>query len=234
MIRLFTPYPLKQNSVVPMTQKQVHYLFHVMRQKSGETVLLFNGKEGEWQAVIDTLDKKNGSFIPTYQTRLQDETQGDILAVALIKKDCFDFVLQKATELGVKEIIPLITARTVVKQLNAERAQAILTEAAEQCERLDVPILHEVQTLQAFLKNTSQPIVYLSERGTTSAGMSLGKKMCFAIGPEGGWHPDEIKLFQTYSNVSALNLGRLILRAETAAVSVLAAHRFHLSETKPK
>ncbi len=234
MIRLFTPYPLKPNSAVPMTPQQVHYLFHVMRQKCGETVLLFNGQDGEWQAVIDTLTKKNGTFMPTVQTRLQDKTHGDILAVALIKKDCFDFILQKATELGVTEIIPLITARTVVKQLNVERAQTILTEAAEQCERLDVPILHPVQTLPAFLKNRTQPVVYLSERGTTSGNMPLHEPVCFAIGPEGGWHPDEIKLFESHPNVSALNLGRLILRAETAAISVLAAHRFKLSEIKPE
>ncbi|MBR4927692.1 MAG: 16S rRNA (uracil(1498)-N(3))-methyltransferase [Alphaproteobacteria bacterium] len=234
MIRLFTPYSLKSDTTVSMTQNQVHYLFHVMRKKCGENVLLFNGQEGEWQATIETLSKKNGTFTLVRQTRVQDETHGDILAVALIKKDCFDFVLQKATELGVREIIPLITARTVVKQLNMERAQTILTEAAEQCERLDVPVLHEPQTLSNFLKNASCPMVYLSERGATSAPVSPDKTVCFVIGPEGGWHPDEIKQFETHPNASALNLGRLILRAETAAISILAAHRFHLFNIKPK
>ena len=234
MIRLFTPHTLELNSSIQMTQNQVHYLFHVMRKKCGEDILLFNGQDGEWLATIDTLNKKIGTFKPISQTRPQQNTQGAILAAALIKKDCFDFVLQKATELGVKEIIPLITTRTVVKQLNMERAQTILVEASEQCERLDVPMLHSPTPLNTFLKTIPQKFVYLSERGTTSAPISNNEDICFVIGPEGGWHPDEIKLFESCPNASSLNLGYLILRAETAAISVLAAHRFNLFETKQK
>lgn len=227
MIRLFVNSDLAENVSVCATSKQVHYLYHVMRQRVGDTVLLFNGRDGEWQASIKELSKKNGVFVPFVQTREQVEENGAILAVSLIKKDCFDLVLQKATELGVKKIIPLITARTVVHQLGMERAELIVTEASEQCERLTLPIVEKPMQLKSFLNTYVHEcsLVYLSERGQTNLSKLSSDALCFMIGPEGGWAPEEIKLFEA-CQIPALNLGRLILRAETAAIGILAAHRF--------
>lgn len=232
MIRLFTSNSLQQNVAVPATDKQVHYLYHVMRRSVSDEILLFNGQDGEWIARIDELNKKKGIFVPISQTRAQTNEAGAVLAVALIKKDCFDFILQKATELGVKKIIPLITDRTVIHQLSLDRANLIVTEAAEQCERLTIPDIEKPQLLKAFL-NTASPetLVYLSERGESTTTLNCDKNICFIIGPEGGWSPEELQLFE-HKKISALNLGQLILRAETAAISILAAHRFNIFQKK--
>ena len=233
MIRLFTGFDLSVGVQVPATDGQVHYLFHVMRLKAGDSVLLFNGRDGEYECEIGALNKKNGFFLPLRQTRAQMASSGPVLAMALIKKDNMDLVLQKATELGVSKIIPLIARRSVVGKMNLERANAIVTEAAEQCERLSVPELTAPMDIRTFLSQcpADEKIVYLSERGQTNGTLKRGEKVCFVIGPEGGWEKAELEAFEKHANAVSLNLGRLILRAETAAVAVLAAWRFDVFES---
>jgi 16S rRNA (uracil1498-N3)-methyltransferase len=228
MIRLYVNAPLKDDGIVSLTDEQVHYLLHVMRRCEGDELLLFNGQEGEWLGILSVLTKKQGVIQLKKQVREQTQTRGAILAMALIKKDNFDMVLQKATELGVRKIIPLITERTVISKLNLERAKSIVIEAAEQCERLDVPQVDEPISLKFFLNMDIDQRIYLSERGQTTGIINKEKDVCFVIGPEGGWSPNEIKAFEAAQNTQALNLGQLILRAETAAISVLAAHRFDI------
>ncbi|MGN1063651.1 MAG: 16S rRNA (uracil(1498)-N(3))-methyltransferase [Alphaproteobacteria bacterium] len=230
MIRLYVTDNLKSGRTVSADEKQHHYLAHVMRVKAGEMVLLFNGRDGEWRASVSDITKKGTLFTIQTQTRSQQATSGAVLAVSLIKKEALDWVLQKATELGVQKIIPIIAARSVVSQLNMERARHILIEAAEQCERLDVPMLAEPVRLKAFLENLpdTQTPVFLNERGTSAGTLRRGTTPCFIIGPEGGWTAEELALFTAHPAAVGINLGRLILRAETAAISVLAAHRFDL------
>lgn len=228
MIRLWTPHRLNVKEAVVLDEKQHHYVFHVMRLKRSDQVLLFNGQDGEWICTFNELSKKTAVVMPIEQTRPQVLEEGDMLAVSLIKKDNLDLVLQKATELGVSTILLLDAARSVVHGFNMERAQLIVTEAAEQCERLSVPALIAPQSVAAFLKNLSPeiPLVYLSERGQTTGVLDVQKKICFVVGPEGGWTPEECRQFEQYPGSVSVNLGHLILRAETAAIGILAAHRF--------
>lgn len=228
MIRLFTTSRLSVGQHVFADENQVHYLFHVMRLKIGDKVLLFNGTEGEFECEITDLNKKAGVFMPLARTREQSVENGPVLAMALIKKDNMDLVLQKATELGVSKIIPIIARRSVLQKMNMERAKTIVTEAAEQCERLSVPKISEPTDVNTFLSmcKADEKIVYLSERGQTNGTVKRGEKVCFVIGPEGGWTPQELNAFESCRGAVSLNLGRLILRAETAAISILAAYRF--------
>ena len=228
MIRLYTGYSLSAGKTVCLTEDQVHYVYHVMRRSIGDEFLLFNGQDGEWLGQAEILTKKQGVIKLIRQTRPQGQTEGVVLAMALIKKDNFDLVLQKATELGVRKIIPLITERTVVSKLNLERAKHIVIEAAEQCERLDVPEITEPMPLKTFLTLDEGQKVYLSERGQSKGKIDKIRPVCFVVGPEGGWSPAEIQAFERVEGMMALNLGRLILRAETAAISILSAYRFDI------
>lgn len=232
MIRIWTHFDLTGGVPVQANEKQVHYLFHVMRVQVGETVLLFNGRDGEWVCDITELNKKRGVFMPMNQTRTQQDEPGVTLAFSLIKKDNMDLVLQKATELGVARLIPLDARRSVVHAFNRERAEAIVIEAAEQCERLSVPELGEPMTVAAFLgaRPKDETVVYLAERGQTTGAIPHRTDVCFAVGPEGGWTPEEIALFEKQQKTLGLNLGRLILRAETACLAILACVRFQIFE----
>ena len=228
MIRLYTHSALQEGETVNLTDNQVHYLYHVMRRTVGDEFLLFNGQDGEWLGQAEVLTKKQGCIRLIRQTQEQTQTKGPVLAMSLIKKDNFDLVLQKATELGVQKIIPLLTERTVVSKLNMERAKSILIEAAEQCERLDIPQILEPTAFKVFLQMDVGQKVYLSERGQTSGCLDKSNPICFVVGPEGGWSPNEIQAFERQNDTVSLNLGRLILRAETAAIGILAAHQFDI------
>lgn len=229
MIRLFTLSDIRPTLPVSLSDNQRHYLLHVMRRRVGDEVLIFNGRDGEWSATVRALDKKTGSLMPHTQTRPQTPGKALFLCPALIKKENMDWVFQKATELGVSDIYPLLTEHTVVSHLNEERAVSQLIEAAEQCERLTVPNLHSLQSLRAVLSDLPTGIipVCLSERGTTTTPLRADQAYAFFIGPEGGWTSDELALFQKFSAVF-WHLGDTILRAETAAVAALSCARFCL------
>ena len=144
-----------------------------------------------------------------------------------IKKENFDWVLEKATELGVTDIYPLLTDRTVVSKLNLERAQTIVREASEQCERLNIPTIHTPLKLKDLFKTLPQDIqpVCLSERGITSSPLNEKEHYAFCVGPEGGWTPEELSLFEK-NKALFWHLGTTILRAETASISALACCQF--------
>lgn len=227
MIRLFVESPLKSGQTITLSPDQVHYLLHVMRKKTGETILLFNGQEGEWQSKLDILDKKRGLVTPQYQTQIQKNTMPCILCPALIKKECMDLVLQKATELGVTQIRPVITRHTVVHQFNRTRALSIVTQAAEQSERLDRPTIEEPVLFDELLKKIApnETLVYLSERQSGNKTPISGIP-CFLIGPEGGFSPAEMQILSNRANTASRHLGQTILRAETACIAALACWKF--------
>lgn len=227
MIRLFVPDTLSPALPVTLSPDAVHYLFHVMRLQPGDLFSAFNGRDGEWTVRLKSLNKKEGVFLPESQTRTQQNPPRLILCPALIKKDPMDFVLQKATEIGVSAIYPLITERTVVSRLNMDRARAILIEAAEQSERLTVPELFEPASPATVLKSLPMDVtpVCLAERQTTDFRPTPQNPHALFIGPEGGWTQTELNLFQK-EGVSFWHLGDTILRAETAAVAALACCRF--------
>ena len=223
MIRLCVHAPLGDKKDVDLTENQIHYLLHVMRQKEGDYLSLFNGTDGEWQGIIRVLNKKQGVVEAVQQTRPQQEEPRLILCPAMIKKENMDLVFQKATELGVSEIFPLITERSVVPKLNLERAQNIVTEAAEQCERMSVPIVHQptklVDLWGALPKGVQ--VVCSAERGKNIGAIKGNLVPALCIGPEGGWTEKELALFER-QEACFWHFGHTILRAETAAIVALA------------
>ena len=233
MIRLYTREILSANNKFIPSEKQVHYLIHVMRLKDGDIVHLFNGTEGEWSATVECVGKKTIFLHIREQVAVQENLQPCILCPALIKKENMDLILQKATELGVTHIYPLMTDRTVVRAFNFERANTIIQEACEQCERTQVPILHQPQTIQDVLKqfDSSVTVVHLAERQSTSDTLSPTMIPAFFIGPEGGFSERENQLLSQTNNVRHVHLGTTILRAETAALAVVSAWQFRLFES---
>lgn len=230
MIRLFTPHTLDSNCSIEPDEKQRHYLTHVMRLKEGDCLYLFNGQDGTWEATYHECGKKKIALVVQNQVASQTKRKQCILCPAIIKKENMDFVLQKATELGVTDIYPMITDRTVVRQFNQERAKLIVYEACEQCERNDIPIVHEPQPLDKILTSfdSSITLVHLAERQTQSDRLSPESIPAFLIGPEGGFTEAENKRIQQTKNVRLLHLGTTILRAETAALAILAAWQFRV------
>ena len=225
MIRLYLTDSLSPNKNLSLSEFHIHYLLHVMRRHTGDIISVFNGKDGEWSALISKLDKKSGTLSLQTQTRTQTETIPLILCPALIKKENMDLVIQKATELGVSDIYPLLTDRTVIGKLNLERAQSLAIEASEQSERLSVPTIHTPLKLIDFLnQHRDLTPVCLSERGETNLSPSP-KPFAFCIGPEGGWTPAELESFKHY-HASFWHLGNTILRAETASIVALACASF--------
>lgn len=230
MIRLFTEEKLFENQTIILPEKQAHYVRNVMRLKEGENIALFNGIDGEWLSHVFYEGKKQIRLVVQEQIRQQEDLSKVILCFAIIKKENVDLILQKATELGVTEIYPMITDRTVVRGFNMERAKLILTEAAEQCERLSVPILYEPMKLSAVLKSlpTEYTPIYLAERSETTQKLSQDIIPAFLIGPEGGFSSTENQLLLKHQNIKTVHLGQTILRAETAALAVLSAWQFRL------
>ncbi len=230
MIRLFVQSELLTGRVIEPDMKQAHYLTHVMRLKEKDVLSLFNGRDGEWMAEIQLCGKKK--IILSVQTQIAPQMKRArcILCPAIIKKENMDLVLQKATELGVTEIYPMITQRTVVRGFNVQRAQSIIYEACEQCERNDVPILHAPQELDEILRAFDETItpVHLVERITQTTLLDKDIIPAFLIGPEGGFTDLENKKIMRNQSVKQLHLGTTILRAETAAIGVLAAWQFRL------
>lgn len=230
MIRLFVEEDLEEGKVISLDEKKAHYLIHVMRCEVGGEVSLFNGKDGEFQSEILQEAKKKFALKIVEKTKDFLPTQPCVLCPAIIKKENMDFVLQKATELGVSEIFPVITDRTVVRNFNLERAKSIVAEAAEQSERLDCPIVHEPTVLIDLFKKLPEEatVFFLSERGETTYQKTDIKTPVFLIGPEGGFTPKEVQYIEMRQNTATLHLGTTILRAETASIAILSCWQYQV------
>ena len=222
MIRLFINHPLSCNAKCSLDDKASHYLVHVMRCKIGDAVLCFNGQDGEWQAELEISGKKQTSLVVKKQTRPQQNQPFCALCPALIKKDNIDLVLQKATELGVTDIYPLITDHTVHPHFNLAHANLIVQEAAEQCERLTLPTIHSPVKLNEISKILPDDCLYcyLSERKNTTMSLPLDGKIAFFVGPEGGWSKKELLFFNKHQFLP-IHFDVGILRAETASIAIL-------------
>ncbi|MDD4519559.1 MAG: RsmE family RNA methyltransferase [Alphaproteobacteria bacterium] len=227
MPRLFLESPLFETAEIPLDEKQFHYLVHVMRLKEGDVFEVFNGKEGLWQGEFHFTSKKKGAFVLQKQISEQTFEKGAWLYASIIKKDQMDWVVQKATELGVQKIIPLITEYTNAKT-NVAHLRKIAIEASEQCERLDIPEIKEPlklkEALACFPKD--RILCYLSEREGGKECPCFPQKVGFFIGPEGGFSKEEFSLFKQKEGACSLHLGHRILRAETASVVALSLWNF--------
>jgi len=228
MIRLHVTEALSAGARIDATTTQAHYLNHVMRRTAGDEVLLFNGRDGEWRARIDVLDRKGSGFVVEQRTRPQAPEPGPTLLIAAIKRVPLELVVEKATELGAAAIQPVLTRRTNSERVNLERLGAIAVEAAEQCERLTVPELRAPQPLDDVLRAwPAGPHLYVMDE--TGAGIPIAAALgsaqvqpAFLIGPEGGFDDAELDALRKLNFVTAVGLGPRILRAETAALAALA------------
>jgi len=240
-IRLFTDAPIQENTEVALNANQVNYLKNVMREKLSDPIIIFNGSDGEWRAEISLLQKKHGAVIALKQIQ-QQRTEPDIwLIFAPIKFGKIDYLVTKATELGVSALLPVFTQHTVVNRVNTERLKANVIEAAEQCERLSVPNIHEPETLEKILQNwpVGRNILFCDESGHGKpVGKTLSKvkkedsntSYAILIGPEGGFSKSELEKLHQLSYVIPIGLGPRILRADTAALAALTCWQEHLGD----
>lgn len=230
LIRLFVPQaPPEPGAECALSDRQAHYLRNVMRCATGDLLRVFDGSNGEWLAELKEISKKK-VMISFVQKIREQIASPDIYALASpVKKEAFDFMIEKASELGVKAFQPITCARTVIQRINEDRLQALAVEAAEQCERLDVMRILPLKSLKDTLNSVplDKKIIFCIER--SQAPMALTRlqsediklPLAVLIGPEGGYTPEEIEMVSALPQAVPVSLGPRILRAETALVSAL-------------
>ena len=223
-IRLFASTALAEGASITTTPAQAHYLAAVMRRGVGDQVLLFNGRDGEFSAYIETIGRGLATLRVRQQQRAQGEEPDLWLAFALLKRDATDLVVQKATELGAAVLLPVVTARCNTHRMSADRLTAIAVEAAEQSERLSVPILRSIEPLRSLLSRwpPERRLYAAIERSTAPRIPSAPGPRALLVGPEGGFAPAELDLLRVHSFVTPVSLGPTVLRAETACIAGLA------------
>jgi 16S rRNA (uracil1498-N3)-methyltransferase len=224
MIRLHVEASLTAGQSVEATAPQAHYLATVMRRSAGDRVRLFNGRDGEWEALITASGRGKAAFAAEHLVRPQADDADVRLMFAVLKRDATDMVMQKATELGVSALLPVFTERTNAVRVNADRLRAIAVEAAEQSERLTVPVLYPPRPLHDALADwpADRLLFAATERADAVPLTPARGPAGLLIGPEGGLGPRDRALLERYGFVRPVSLGPRILRAETAAIVGLA------------
>ena len=241
--RVYLPAPLIHGEQVRLEQPQAHYLMHVLRLKSGDSVLAFNGRDGEWRTTIFA-ERRNTGLQPVEQTRAQT-MPGDLhYLFAPLKHARLDYMVQKATEMGASRLQPVLTRHTQVTRLNTERMRSNAIEAAEQCGILNVPEIAEPASLVAAIAalEPKRLLVFCDEDAEVAdplAALAAARQpgeerppIAVLIGPEGGFAEDERVLLRGRLRVTRLALGPRILRADTAGVAALALVQAALGDWK--
>ena len=222
-IRLFFSDTLSANMIDKLDKNQSHYLSKVMRVKENEVFSLFN-KEGEWEAKVLGIFKNIVEFKIIKQLRQKDITKELWLAFSPIKSNYQNFMLQKATELGVTKFLPIIFDRTVVRKINKDRIEKIVIEASEQSNRINVPTIEEAQDLNGFLKKNSMNLIFTdlnSNIKKIDKSKFTDKPVCIIIGPEGDFSETEREKILSFKGVQPIKINENILRSETAVISAI-------------
>ena len=229
-IRLFHPENITENTTGLLSKEHTHYVVNVMRLKRGSNINFFN-KNGEWLSEIVFLDRDRVEV--KFLNKLKEPTKNSNieLAICLVKKSPMDTILQKATELGVSKIIPIVSERTEVKELNFERANRIVVEATEQSNQLISPQISEITKLKDFLKDLSGSSKLLfadvnSKDKLKAEALKEAKTLSVLIGPEGDFSPSERELILSNSNAVPFTISRNILRSDTAVISAISLVNF--------
>ena len=221
-IRLFYSKSLSLNLTDKLDKSQSHYVSKVMRLKEKEVFSLFN-RSGEWEAKILNITKSIVEFNVTKQLRQKENTKELWLAFSPIKSNYFNFMIQKATELGVTKFLPVIFERTIVRKINKERLEKVIIEAAEQSNRITVPSIEDPQKLKSFLNNDMDLI--FTDLNTTNTKIDIKKlttkPTCVIIGPEGDFSEEEREEILKFNGVQSIKINENILRSETAVISAL-------------
>ena len=221
-IRLFYRESLSLNLTATLDKSQSHYVSKVMRIKENEVFSLFNSG-GEWEAKILGISKSIVEFNVTKQLRQKENPKELWLAFSPIKSNYFNFMMQKATELGVTKFLPIIFDRTIVRKINKERLEKVIIEAAEQSNRISVPTIEEPQKLKNFLSNDMDLI--FTDLNTSNTKIDLKKlttkPTCVIIGPEGDFSEEEREKILKFKGVQPIKINENILRSETAVISAL-------------
>tara|TARA_Y100000590_G_scaffold331041_1_gene376115 strand:+ start:280 stop:987 length:708 start_codon:yes stop_codon:yes gene_type:complete len=223
-IRLFFSESLSLNLKAKLDKSQSHYLSKVMRLKIGDNFSLFN-KSGEWQAKIELISNKIVEFVVLKKLRDENNEKEIWLAFTPIKLNYLNFMIQKATELGVTKFIPIISKRTIVRRVNIERLQKIAQESSEQSNRLLVPSFEKMTNLESFLKSNVNLDIIFGDINTHNNKLDIKKfdksPVCVLIGPEGDFTEDERQKIIKLKNVQCFKINNYILRTETATISAL-------------
>jgi len=222
-IRLFFSESLSLNLTAKLDKSQSHYVSKVMRIKKSEVFSLFNSS-GEWEAKIIDISKNIVEFNITKQLRQKQIPKELWLVFSPIKSNYFNFMIQKATELGVTKFLPIIFDRTIVRKISKERLEKVIIEATEQSNRINVPIIEESQSLDSFLKNNKTDLIF-TDLNTTNKKIDLNQltsnPTCVIIGPEGDFSEEEREQILKYKGVQPIKINENILRSETAVISAL-------------
>jgi len=234
-IRLYFSDKIQSDLVAHLKKEQAHYLKDVMRLKVGDTFSVFNS-EGEWNASIQNFEKQVTKIKILKKSRDKKNEQNIWLAFTLIKQNPLNFIIQKGTELGVQKFIPILSERTIVKDINIERIKKIIIESAEQSNRISIPEITKLKTLKNFIYSFPQKgcLVFCDINcDKNNLKNILSKKdlgpICILIGPEGDFSEKERELIIGLNQTHSILLAKNILRAETAAVAAVTLVNYHLN-----
>ena len=222
-IRLFFSNTLSADMTSILDKSQSYYLVKVMRIKESEVFSIFN-QNGEWEAKVLKISKGIVEFKIVKQLRKKESSQELWLAFSPIKSNYQNFMIQKATELGVTKFLPIIFDRTVVRKINNERLEKIVIEASEQSNRLNVPEIEKAQNLKKFLKSNSIDLIFTdlnSNNKKIEKTKFSNKPICIIIGPEGDFSEHERQEILSFKGVQTLKINDNILRSETAVISTI-------------
>ena len=228
-IRLFFKENLSDNLNSNLDKSQSHYISKVMRIKEGESFSLFNDS-GEWEAKINEIKKGIVNFIIVKKLKNSENNSEIWLAFTPIKLNYLNFMIQKATELGVTKFIPILTERTIVRNLNLERLSKIIIEASEQSNRIKLPKLEKLIKFDEFMKLYKDTDIIFGDLNSTNNEIKIKKDnpLCVLIGPEGDFSEKERKEILNLKNTKSIKINKNILRSETAAISIISIISFKI------
>ena len=229
-IRLYHPNSIVENSTNLLSKEHTHYVVNVMRLKRGSIINFFN-VDGEWESEIVFLEKERVEVKFLKKVKEPQKKNKIELAICLVKKNPMEIILQKATELGVSKIIPIISERTEIKELNYDRAKKIVIEATEQSNQMFPPEILEVVKLKDFIKNLDQTTKLLFGDVNSKDNLSIekfknSKSLTILIGPEGDFSPSEREFILSFSQVVPFTISKNILRSDTAVISAISLVNF--------
>ncbi len=234
-IRLYFPAKIQRDLSSHLTNEQTHYVKDVMRLKIGGKISIFNTL-GEWEAVIESYEKNRAKIKIIEKVRDKDNEKNIWLAFSPIKQNPLKFVIQKGTELGVQKFIPILSDRTIVREINIERIKKIVVEASEQSNRISVPEINKPLSLKFFLSTfpNNGTLIFCDINSNQNNLKNIFEKkvedpICMLIGPEGDFSENERKMIIDHDRTYSISLAKNILKAETAALSAITIVNYYLN-----